>query len=678
MPDSEMPPRCRFLASAVVLLFLQLSSFSASAQSVQEDSVVYRPEVERTFNEALSLFNTGKYEEAVHRFSRIIDRFPESHRITAAYVMSAKAHYELGEYQPGEDLLRDFLGRFRKSRYVADAHYTLGLISFQLKRYDAAAREFLLAWQTAEETKLKDRAERMLTLVASTYLQMDELRQLLAETGIGEMRALLTIRLAERVLNTGDVNETKELLRPVARMPKTIASASQAAAMLERIERSGVVKIGVVLPLKFKSDTLSAGGVGEELLNGIRLAVDEYNAEAMPKVNLEVRDSERDAGVAARQVSELSMDNQVLAIVGPLFSNEAIACANLANARGVPLITPTATSNGIAAVGEYVFQANPDFSVRGRAMAQYAYRVANARRFAVLSAADTADKQMTDAFLDEVNKLGGEVVDVQWYNPGETDLRTQLFTMRQRAMEKTEPIVVNFAPRMRSGELKRMAQWGVAQRVLDSLVATSGSAPVEYLFGENGLQIADSLKIPTQRLKAKYDSLGIPVTYIDALFLPIASSSEVGIVSSQVRYFNFQTQLLGTGNWNDLNELDQNRQYANGIVFTTDVYWEEIDQQYRNFSRSFRAAFSRNPTPNAMFGYDAMRLVLRLVRNGATRREDIVSALGTVRSFQGVHSKICFSESRVNSCLTLLQFKNRSVKKVGEIDVNKGEVVPVK
>jgi ABC-type branched-subunit amino acid transport system substrate-binding protein len=167
------------------------------------------------------------------------------------------------------------------------------------------------------------------------------------------------------------------------------------------------------------------------------------------------------------------------------------------------------------------------------------------------------------------------------------------------------------------------------------------------------------------------------VTTIDALFLPIASAAEIAIVTSQVRYFNFQTQLLGTGNWNDINELDQNRLYANGVVFATDAYWEEIDQQYRNFVRSYRASLARSPTSNAMFGYDAMKLVLRLIRNGATRREDIISALGTVRSFQGVHSKICFSESRVNSCLTLLQFKNRSLKKVGEIDVNKQEVIPV-
>jgi ABC-type branched-subunit amino acid transport system substrate-binding protein len=367
----------------------------------------------------------------------------------------------------------------------------------------------------------------------------------------------------------------------------------------------------------------------------------------------------------------------VLAIVGPLFSTEAIACAALAQARGVPLITPTATFNGIAAAGEYVFQANPDYSVRGRAMAQYAYRVANARRFAVLSAADTANKQMTEAFIGEVQKLGGEAVDVEWYNPGETDLRTQLSTMRQRAMEKSESTMVNFAVKMRSGDLKRMVQWGVPQHVLDSLIATTSAAPVEFLFGDSGVRIADSLKIPTQRIKARYDSLGIPVTSIDALFLPIASAGEIAIVTSQVRYFNFQTQLLGTGNWNDINELDQNRLYANGVVFATDVFWEEIDQQYRNFVRSYRASLSRSPTVNAMFGYDAMKLVLRLIRNGATRREDIISALGTVRSFQGVHSKICFSESRVNSCLTLLQFKNRSLKKVGEIDVNKQEVIPV-
>ncbi len=283
----------------------------------------------------------------------------------------------------------------------------------------------------------------------------------------------------------------------------------------------------------------------------------------------------------------------------------------------MPIITPTATSTGIAAIGEYVFQANPDFVIRGQAMAQYAALILGANRFAVLASEDTVDKIIADAFDREVKDLGGQIVDVQWYNPGQTDLRDELMAMRKRGMELTEPIVVNFGGKVRPAEIKRMAQWGIPQQALDSLTASGVVESVEALFGPGGARIADSLKIPTQRIKAKYDSLGIPVTSIDVIFVSIANSEEIGIVTPQLRYFNFQTQLLGTGNWDDPAELDQNRQYANGVVFTTDAYGDEMNGEYQKFVRQFRAKLAKDPSPNAMIGYDAMKLLLRAVRQGA-------------------------------------------------------------
>jgi len=74
-----------------------------------------------------------------------------------------------------------------------------------------------------------------------------------------------------------------------------------------------------------KSDQTLDTECGEEMLNGIKLATDEHNQDAMPKVRLEVRDTERDAGVAAREISLLCAESQIIAIVGPVFSNEVAA-----------------------------------------------------------------------------------------------------------------------------------------------------------------------------------------------------------------------------------------------------------------------------------------------------------------------------------------------------------------
>ncbi|MBI3585888.1 MAG: penicillin-binding protein activator [Ignavibacteriales bacterium] len=643
-----------------------------------DDSVAFRQEVEQMFRDATAQFKSGKYDRAADLFSTIVNQYPESHRVTGAYIMAAKAYYHTGDYKISTTLLKNLLARYPRSAYADDAHYTLGLTYYHANHYYEAAAEFLDVRQESSDSKLTQRAEELLTVIASSQLSLPQLKQLLNEAKVSPLKMMLSVHLAEKIWNTGDVNGAQTLLRPIAALKNGTPVVLEAVALLRRIEQSGVVKVGVVLPLMQKTEQSAVEGLGNELLDGMRFAVDDYNKEAMPKVNLEIRDSERDAGVATRQVSELTQDDQIVAIVGPVFSHEVFASAPIANKRGTPLMTPTATSDGLAGVGEYIFQANPDFSTRARAMAQYAYQTLGARTFAVLSPTDTAGKIMAQAFQDEVKKLGGEMIDVQWYEPGQTDLHSQFVPMRIKALQMAEPIVINFGPKlMKAPELKKMAIWGVPQSLLDSLTATNSSVSVEFLFGGQGRLIADSLKIPTQRIRAKYDSLGFPVTNIDAMFFPIAGSEEISTVASQLRYFNFQTQMLGTGNWNDLSELEQNRTYTNGIIFSSDAYWEATDQLYQNFASRFETAYNKKPTRNTLFGYDAMKLLLKVIKQGATRRAEIASALSTVRNFIGVHSKISFGNSRVNSFLTLMQFKSRALKKIAEIDVERKDITTI-
>jgi ABC-type branched-subunit amino acid transport system substrate-binding protein/TolA-binding protein len=656
--------------SQIVVLGLALTT-SVSAATVVEDSVIYKPAVERSFQEAMDLFRESRFAEARALFEQIVDLPGTNHRTSAAYLMAAKSRYHQGDYSASVLLLQSFLERFEHSEYVDDAQYTLALDEYQLEQYRESARAFLRVRQTSPDPTLAARALRMLGLVAADNLQRDELRELLSEANQTETKVLLTVRLAQKILQTGDARGTRELLNTVLSLPNTIPAVAEARALMKKIDQSGVVRIGVVLPLTEKSDQSAVHGVGEELLEGIRLATDEYNAESMPKVNLEVRDSEHDAGVAARQVSELSADSQILAILGPVFSNEVFAAAGFANKRGAPLLTPTATATGIASIGNYVFQANPDFVTRGRAMAQYASIAKGAHRFAVLAASDSADRATVEAFIQEVLDLGGQMVDVQYYKPGQTDLRDELTAMRQRGLELTEPFVISFGAKTRPVDLKKMASWGVPQHVLDSLVTLSSVATVESLFGDDGRHVADSMKIPTQRIRAKYDSLGLPVAAFDAIFLPISSSEEIGIVTSQLRYFNFQAQLLGNGSWYEPNELEQHRQYSNGVIFSTETYLDEINQHYQQFLKQFRATYSKDPTKNSIIGYDAVKILLDAIRQGATGREAIATVLRSAQTFQGIHSKTLLGARRVNSFLTILQYKNRSIKKIGEIDVSR-------
>lgn len=629
---------------------------------------MFRPDVERLFVRAMKSFGDEQFDSAAALFMGCIRDFPYNHRTTGAYIMAGKAYYRLGNYRESVRLLRNFLDLYPASTYQADARYSLGLDYFRMLRYEDAADEFSLAYGATDDAVVKDRSIRLLDELAVNYLSVAELQLLLGGAASDPVRVVLSIHLAERIYRTGDIRSAQDILAPVVLLPSSTPYVDQAIEFLQKIQFSGVLKIGVVLPLMLNSQQASMRALGIDLLDGMRMAVEEYNKVSLPRVSLEIRDSERDPGVAARQLTELCSDDGIVAILGPIFSNEAFACAGIASARGVPMLTPTATANGIASIGPYVFQLNPDFDVRGRAMARYAFNRGD-RRFAVLSPVEQIPKAMADAFVDEVTRLGGDLVDVQWYQAGATDLRMQLSAMRQRALDRTEPYVVNFAYRLTYDQIRTILMTGVSPHVVDSLVEWGASIDVKELWGEDGKKLADSLRIPTERSVIKYDSLALSVQTIDDIFLPIAGPSEIGIVSAQLRYFNFRSQLLGTGEWNDLADLDLNRQYTNGVLFSNDTYIDEAGKDYQAFVARYEQTMNKKPNETALIGYDAAKVLLGRIAEGASRRNDLAVALTNVKGVRGWHTTFTIGESRVNTALSLFQFRNRKIEKVGEIDL---------
>jgi ABC-type branched-subunit amino acid transport system substrate-binding protein len=635
-----------------------------------QDSIVYKPDVEREFSKAMKLFKAGRFDTASATFISILKEYPRSHRATGAFIMGGKAFYELKNYRESLRLLKDLIDLNAQSSYIDDAHYMLGLNYYQMERYEDAALEFMVVVQSSIEQRLVARSKKMLEMITSSNLTLTKLQLLQVDAKTDEMKALVAVRIGEKKLQTGDFATAGEMLRAVSVMPPNIKYVGEALSLLEQMEKHGGVKIGAALPLMLKDENSMARALGIEFLQGIRIAVDEYNQTVPVKIDLEVRDTERDPSLAARQVADLCSDEKVSVIIGPIISGEVFAAAGIANERGVPLVTPTATANGIAAIGPFIFQANPDFDMRARSAAAFAYTTLGARKFAVLAPSDAVGKQMAESFIHEVDTLGGEMVDVQWYAAGTNDLRTEIMAMRRKALEKLEVPTVDFGGKMKQSELNKFVAWGVNQHVLDSLIERRLTAPVTLLFGERGPWIADSLHLKTHIEKSKYDSLGLPVSNIDAIFVPIASSEEIPVVSSQLKFLNIQAQVLGSGDWNDMSLLDQNRQYTDGTMFTADTYINPSNEAYRIFAAKFQQANNnQTPTINALLGYDVAKMIVQIFSQGKTGRADVAAALASVKEFEGLHSKISLALNRVNSYLEILQYKNRQILRIGESDL---------
>lgn len=652
----------------ILCLLLALVSPAMRAQEL----LTQTPEAERMFADGLSLFDKGAYKEAARVFGDVLLMFPQSHRETAARVMKGKALLYAREYDEAQRTLNDFIRQFPSSTYRPDAEYSLGLIALAQHLPERAAEHFLNALRSTSNDNITLR-RRVLAALDSTIdvgMTLPPLYRLLAEEPEGEGREYLFIKVGEKHIARGDVAGASAVIDSLRRNYPATTFAERRSQLQRRLLEPPELKIGLLLPLmKHAAQATKEREVGVALQEGIQLAYEELLARgnSTRRVHIEARDIEREASVAVAAVKELCADPGVIGIIGPPFTQTAFAVAYHVNTNGVPLVTPTANANGIAATGPFVFQANPDFEARARAVARYAVETLGLKRIGILAPNEMNSKLMADAFKTEAERLGAAVLAVEWYEPGATNLMNQLLALRRKGNAIAGEPFLAFGTSITKREAARLAQLGVPGKLLDSLIAVKAMVNATRLLGENARAVLDAEAIPYRSGDPRIDSLDRPVTAFQGLYCPIASAEEIGIVSSQVAYFNVQTRLLGSGEWNNERELAAHRRYCSGIVFESDTYLDPADPAYAAFVRRYIERFGKRPSRNAVFGYDVASVVFGLIEKGALSRAQLQEALASLPTRQTIHAKLSFGSRRVNPWLHILEYTGSTIRRVDEL-----------
>lgn len=656
---------------------LMLLMMNAQAQ----EAFKYSYEADRVFSRGLDFFRNGRYAEAVEAFDKTSLIQPLHQRTTASLVMKGKALIQLEDFLEASRTLRGFLAQYSWSSYASDAEYMMGLTQARIRRYDEAMSYLLSAWRksvAADSGRLQHNITAAIEENAEKHIPVPGLKSFIAQSMESRERQLLWLKIAEKESAAGNVAAASVAIDSLEKHYPGHPYAVRIAAISSSVSERSRIKLGALLPLMKNSEPSAAKQIGNDVYDGVLFAVEEYQSdpEARVKVALETKDTERDPAIAERVAGELCEDREVIGIIGPVFSQTTVAAAKITNRARIPLVTPTANSNGIAASGVYTFQANPDYENRGKALARFAVEKKQFSTFAVLSPSDTHGKLMAEGFVAEAIRLGGKVVISEWYSNGSTDFTTQLQNIRRAAEKNAAEPMISFRGRLNQSDLVKLTQLGVPRKRLDSLVNRSAVVPAVFLLGPRGRALVDSLEITAfSYARNTVDSLDIAVTGIDAIYCPITTSSEIGLVSSQIVYFNIQAQLLGSGEWNSFADLDANKRYCEGVIFEADGYPDEHSAGFETFMRNFQQRFSKQPGKNTLYGYDAARMMLGLIREGASNRESLTRALSELQMYEGLHAKISLADRRVNSWLKILQYNADVVHQIDEINVS---VPPVK
>ncbi|MFZ4619860.1 MAG: ABC transporter substrate-binding protein [Bacteroidota bacterium] len=634
----------------------------------QEQEVYFNQLSEDYFLLGMRQYSQKDFKPALQSFRGSIASYPLNHRITASKVMEIKSLYALKSFFEASQLCDSLLAQFPMTMYREDILFTRGMCYYNLGDISRTFTEMVETYSIAKEHLNKEHSYRVLENITSEFLNEQQIEASISDTTVGEIKNILLVILAEKYAQGARIDDAKFRL---AQVDKTIADQSLLFRMNRlgsQLERGNLVRIGVLLPL-FKSTALESREkkVATEVLEGIQLAVSDYEERMVPgqvSMELDVQDSGKDSTTIANILSNWSNNNSVSAIVGPIFSDETVTAARIAQRFSIPIISPTATDEGISSIGKFVFQANSTNGAKGKTMAQYAVSVLGAKSIAILGSASVQTSVQADSFIAEAKRLGATIVTDRRYRKGESDLRSYVRAIRSEAATLKPDYVMSLHGKTNIAEVTRkLVSVGIRFSYIDSVMASGGVFNFTPFFGVNAKKVADSLKLPVRRTAIYIDSLKYPVTDLDMIYCPISSGHEIGVITSQLTFYNIRAVLLGSNEWNDANELDLNKRYADGVIIGSDR-WIERDERTTRLYGKYSSRFGKPISDNVLFGYDAMSMLIRQFSSGALSREQLADALGALAQTDGIRNAISFRPDRVNSALNFLQFKNGTMSKL--------------
>ncbi|MBE0565863.1 MAG: penicillin-binding protein activator, partial [Krumholzibacteria bacterium] len=188
--------------------------------------------------------------------------------------------------------------------------------------------------------------------------------------------------------------------------------------------------VGVVFPLTGRYAVL-----GNACVDAVLMAAAAAERETGRRREVLVDDSGGDPVPAALAARRLINEEGCIALVGALTSAATAAVALVADHGGVPMISPTATSDRIWELGTGVFQTNLTGVYEAKVLAELATRVLLKRRFAVLYPDNPEGERHAELFRSEVEARGGVVVAVEPFAERATDFRDPIVAVRAQRPE---------------------------------------------------------------------------------------------------------------------------------------------------------------------------------------------------------------------------------------------------
>lgn len=581
---------------------------------------------------AKGLIDGQQYSAAVSLLQHFLETTPRSSVTDQAYLLLGAALVAGKTPKEAIPVLERMLTEYPGSTYANRARLQLGQAHAALGHYDAAQRYYTDAKNLSQDFETKREALRL--SAEAGVLKGEFIRAVqawLEDMAIGppnelaegreRIRAVIKDRMDQKALTRlrelypnkfpgdlalvrlielstarGDDQGAEQNSRLLlARFP-TNEYASTAAEILNSLKAKAKASGNVIIALLPQSGRSAA--FGTEVLHGIKLALDKYKEAGSGSIGLVVADSETTSRTG---LTELLDEHKPLAVIGPLFSREVQMLAGFAEQAEVPFITPGATISDIRRLGNYLFSTALTYTAQAHRIADYATTRMEQKRFAILHPDTAYGRELARLFIQEASQRGGEIVAIESYKETETDFG---------------PVI----RRMKGEDLKRY-----------------GTVTTEDL--------------PKGGTRLVY------VPGFEALFIP-GAARQIPLIAAQLSFYDIKVPLLGSNTWHSPELVRLGERSLEGSVFVDGFVPERTDPLTREFVDTYQHRFQSVPSIFAAQAYDAARLVLETLRQGATSARAVREQLGKSTNLPSLAGPAAFGPSgTLDRPVSVLQVK---------------------
>ena len=363
------------------------------------------------------------------------------------------------------------------------------------------------------------------------------------------------------------MNKHIDRRRFTAGMALTTVAASALLVLTGCSKVPDTIKIGVAQPL---SGPL--GALGQDLLNGVQLAVDELNKGGYTvdgkRVTLEIVSVDDKADAATgKTVAQQLVDAGVVAVVGHLNSGVSIETAPIYAAKDIPQIAistnPRFTQLGFSTT----FRMVANDTLQARAIGSFAATQLGAARYAALDDGTPYGKGLADGAAEQLKAEKKEVVVRKSFDDKTTAFDDLAGELKAANVEVIVSTLNDFQAlallqalgkvghtnvSLLGGDLIKTTEMTKAMGMVDGVYATSPVLEAkEFTAGKPFLEkYMDAFKKPpAYGGHYSYDS-----TYVLSAAIQKAKSADPKDITKALHSINGYAPVIGTMTWDDKGE----------------------------------------------------------------------------------------------------------------------------